>query len=90
MAGKRRGLAGGLGRALGRWRGLKEPKRGVQLDGWRDRGIEATYIYGRADGRGVPRFLVMDDWERGESLRGDKRMKRGWTCTYVLMTRGQG
>ena len=40
MAGKRRGLAGGLGRALDRWRGLKEPKRGVQLDGWTDRGIE--------------------------------------------------
>ena len=41
--------------------------------------IEATYMYGRADGRGVPRFLVMDDWERGESLREDKRMERGWT-----------
>ena len=36
MAGKRRGLAGGLG-ILGGWRGLEEHKRGVQLDRWRDR-----------------------------------------------------
>lgn len=42
---------------------------------WPDAGIEATYTYGRADGRGLPRFLVMDDWERGESLRGGQRME---------------
>lgn len=46
-------------------------KRPNEACSWMDGGIDATYVYGRADGRGVPRFLVMDedDWERGESLR---------------------
>ena len=47
--------------------GWKSPNEACN---WTDGGIDATYVYGRADGRGVPRFLVMDDWERGESLRG--------------------
>ena len=72
MARGRRGLAGGLGRVLGGWRGLRAPNRAYS---WTDGGIDATYGYGRADGRGVPRFLVMDDWERGKSLRGGSGMK---------------
>ena len=40
-----------------------------------------TYVYGRADGRGFPRILVMDDWEREDSLRGGAAEERGWTYT---------
>ena len=48
--------------------------------------MDMTYVYGRADGRGFPRILVMDDWERDNSLRGGAADERGWT--YALMTGG--
>ncbi len=41
--------------------------------------MDVTYVYGRADGRGFPRDLVMDDWERENSLRGGAADERGWT-----------
>ncbi len=34
-----------------------------------------TYVYGRADGRGIARILLMDDWEADDSLRGRDGMK---------------
>ena len=43
--------------------------------------MNVTYVYGRADGRGLrlPRILVMDDWEFENSLplRGGAAEERG-------------
>lgn len=65
--------------------GLKRPNGDVRciagrVDGWMD----VTYVYGRADGRGFPRILVMNDYERDDSLRGGAAEERGWT--YAPMT----
>lgn len=55
--------------------GLKSPNEAYS---WTDGGVDATYVYGRAaDGRGVPRFLVMDDWERGEPFAWGGADERG-------------
>ena len=66
--------------------GLKRPNGEVgctagRVDGWMD----MAYVYGRADGREFPRILVMNDRERGGSLRGGAAEERGWT--YAPMTR---
>ena len=67
--------------------GLKRPNRDVRCAAGRVDRWTRTYVYGRADGRrGFPRILVMDDWEREDSLRGGVAEERGWT--YAPMTGG--
>ena len=50
-------------------------KSRMETYSWTGGEMDVTYAYGRADGRGTPRILLMDDWQRDDSLRGRHRMQ---------------